>query len=224
LTNGCGDFKPEDAEKIEDDIAALQEWIDRAAPRVEAAFPELPHAAARRMIPENLHASLSLCQRYASGGASGAELYKPARDSTAAQFALRLREIAPATKLILWAHVSHLSYDAEGNSTSVGEILHAKLGPKLYTIGTFAEAGGTIMLFSDWNDIIGYGRVWGVSGLLKRELDPGCAEICFFDLRNAAPGSVLAQPQRVWVEAIPRRMTLAKDFDGIIWVRHIHPP
>lgn len=224
LTSACGEFKLEDAGKIEESIDVLQGWIDRAAPNVEAAFPGLPHAAALRMIPENLRGSLALCQGYASGGASGAGLYKTTRDRTAAQFALRLKEIAPGKKLILWAHISHLFYDAEGSSTSVGEILHASLGPKLYTVGAFAEAGSAIMLFSDWNGINGYGRVWGVSGALKRELDAGCAEICFFDLRKAAAGSILVQPQRVWIEAIPRRIVLAKDFDGIIWVRHVHPP
>ena len=224
LANTCGQFKLEDARKIEADIAILQEWVDRAAPAVEAAFPGLPHATTLRMIPENLRASLALCQRYTAGGTSSSGLYKTTRDRTAAQFALRLKEVAPAQRLILWAHVSHLSYDAEGNSPSVGEFLHAQLGPRLYTIGAFAEDGGAIMLFSDWDDIIGYGRVWGVSRVLKRELNPGCAEICFFDLRSSAPGSALAHPQRVWFEAIPRRMTLAKDFDGIIWVRHVHPP
>jgi erythromycin esterase len=224
LSDVCGEFKPDDSAKIEADIAVLQEWVDRAAPGVEAAFPAVPHAAALRMVPENLRASLALCHGYASGGGSGAGLYKTTRDRNAAQFALRLKEVAPGKKLILWAHVSHLFYDAEGNSTSVGEILHAALGPKLYTVGAFAESGGTIMLISDWNDVIGYGRVWGVSGGLRRELDAGCADICFFDLRGVAAGSVLAQPQRVWVEAVPRRMALAKDFDGIIWVRRVHPP
>jgi erythromycin esterase len=224
LSDVCSEFRPADAAKIEADIAVLQEWIDRAAPRVEAVFPALPHAAALRMIPENLRASLALCQGYASGGASGAGLYKTTRDRNAAQFALRLKEVAPGKKLMLWAHVSHLFYDAEGVNTSVGEILHAALGPKLYTVGAFAESGGTIMLFSDWNNIVGYGRVWGISGALKRELDDGCADICFYDLRDLAAGSVLAQPQRIWFEAHPAQMTLAKDFDGIIWVRRVHPP
>ena len=224
LTNVCSEFKPADTEKIEADIAVLQEWVDRAAPSVEAAFPAVPHAAVLRMIPENLRASIALCQGYASGGASGAGLYKTTRDRNAAQFALRLKEIAPGKKLILWAHVSHLFYDAEGDSTSVGEILHAALGPKLYTVGAFAEAGGTIMLFSDWNDVIGYGRIWGFSRALKREFDPGCAEICFFDLRSVAADSDLAQPQRIWFEARPSEMELARDFDGIIWVRHVAPP
>jgi erythromycin esterase len=224
LSDVCTNFKPADAEKIEAGISVLQEWIDRAAPSVEAVYPSLPHAAALRMVPENLRASLALCQGYASGGASGAGLYKTTRDRLAAQFALRLKEVAPGKKLILWAHVSHLFYDAEGASTSVGEILHASLGSKLYTIGAFAEVGGTIMNISDWNGIVGYGRIWGVSGALKQELDKGCAEICFFDLQGVAAGSVLARPQWVWVEAVPRRMALAKDFDGIIWVRRVHPP
>jgi erythromycin esterase-like protein len=224
LSMGCGEFKPGDAVKIEADIATLQGWIDRAAPNVEAAFPGVPHAAALRLVPENLRASLALCQGYVGGGASGANLYKPTRDRNAARFALRLRETAPGQRLMLWAHVSHLFYDAEGGSTSVGEILHAALGPRLYTIGAFAESGGTIMLISDWNDIIGYGRVWGVSGALKRDLDAGCAETCFFDLRDAGAGAAVTQPERVWFEARPERMTLAKDFDGIIWVRQVHPP
>jgi erythromycin esterase len=224
LTSACGEFKAGDSARIEADIAALQGWIDRAAPNVEAAFPGVPHAAALRLVPENLRASLALCQGYVSGGASGANLYKPTRDRNAAQFALRVKEIAPGQRLMLWAHVSHLFYDAEGGSTSVGEILHTALGPRLYTIGAFAESGGTIMLFSDWNDTIGYGRVWGVNGALKRELDPGCAEICFFDLRDAAAGSAVAQPRRIWFEARPEQLTLTRDFDGIIWVRHVHPP
>jgi erythromycin esterase-like protein len=224
LSHVCNEFKPEDAAKIEADIALLQEWIDRATPNVEAAFPGVPHAAALRLVPANLRASLALCQGYVSGGATGGGLYKPTRDRNAAQFALRLKEIAPEQRLVLWAHVSHLFYDAEGGSTSVGEILHTALGPKLYTVGAFAESGGAIMLISDWNDIIGYARVWGVSGALKRELDDGCAEICFFDLRDVAVGSAVAQPQWVWFEARPSRMTLARDFDGIIWVRHVHPP
>jgi erythromycin esterase-like protein len=224
LSHVCNAFKPEDAAKIEANIGLLQEWIDRAAPSVEAAFPGLPHAAALRMVPENLRASLALCRGYASGGASGANLYKPTRDRNAAQFALRLKEVAPGRKLILWAHISHLFYNTEENSASVGEILHASLGPKLYTIGAFGESGGAIMRFSDWDDIFGYGRIWGVSGVVKRELDPGCAEICFFDLRNVGADSVLARTQWVWFEAVPRRMALAKDFDGIIWVRHVHPP
>jgi hypothetical protein len=106
----------------------------------------------------------------------------------------------------------------------VGEILHASLGPKLFTIGAFAESGGTIMNFSDWDNTVGYGRIWGVSSALKRELDAGCPEICFFDLTSVGAGSALARPLWVWVEMLPRRMALARDFDGIIWVRRAHAP
>ena len=106
----------------------------------------------------------------------------------AAQFALRLKEIAPGQKLMLWAHVSHLFYDAEGVNTSVGEILHAALGPKLYTIGAFAESGGTIMLFSDWNNIIGLRARVGSQRGAEAGVGRGCADICFYDLRDAGRG------------------------------------
>jgi erythromycin esterase-like protein len=224
LTRGCGQFAASDAAKVDAAIALLQGWIDRAAPVAQKAFPALPHAAALRMIPENLRSSLALCEGFQSGGASGAGLYKTTRDRNAAQFALRLKEIAPGGRLILWAHVSHLFYDAEATSTSVGEILHASLGSRLYTIGAFAQAGGALMLFSDWDDIVGYGRVWGVSSALKQELGENCGSVCFFDLRHRRTDSPLSTPQRVWFEATPRRLALASDFDGIVWVKHVHPP
>jgi len=223
LTMTCGAFKAEDAERVGEAIGALQEWIGRAAPAVDAAFPMVPHGTALRLVPENLRASLALCEQYVGGGASGAALYKPTRDRNAAQFALRLKAVAPGQRLILWAHVSHLFYNAEGWTTSVGQILHAELGPRLYTVGAFAAGGGTLMWFSDWNDIMGYGRVWGVSNALKRALDGGCPAVCFYGLRGA--DGVLSRPERVWVEAWPfQRMALAKDFDGIVWVRDVHPP
>jgi erythromycin esterase-like protein len=224
LTHACGNFKGGDTANITESIGVLQEWINRAAPTVDAAFASLPHGTLLRMIPENLRASLNLCQQYVEGGSSGAALYKPTRDKNAAQFALDLKAAAPGQRLMLWAHVSHLFYDAEGGSTSVGEILRASLGTRLYTIGTFAESGSAIMLFSDWNDIIGYGRVWGVSSALKRRLDGGCADVCFYDLRGATADDALSQPQPVWFEATREVMTLAKDLDGVVWVRQVHPP
>lgn len=224
LTSACGQFQGEDDRKVDEAIGVLQEWIGRAAPKVDAAFPSVPHAAALRLVPENLRASLSLCEEYASGANSSAALYKTTRDKNAARFALQLKEAAPGKNLMLWAHVSHLFYNAEGNSTSVGEILHASLGSRLYTVGTFAEAGGAVMLFSDWNDIMGYGRVWGVSSAPKLRLGDHCPDACFYDVRNAGGEGVLSQEQRVWFEAIPRRMALAKDFDGVVWVRNVHPP
>jgi erythromycin esterase-like protein len=225
LTDSCSQFRPKDETKVTQAIGLLQEWIDRAGPSVEKTYPHVSHAASLRLIPENLRGSLTLCKEFASGIGSGAGLYKSTRDRIAARFVIRLKETAPQQKIILWAHVSHLFYDSAGESTSVGEILHASLGTGLYTIGTFAGGGSAIMLFSDWHDIAGYGRIWGVSGSLKRTLEDGCPEICFFDLRKIPSNSALSKPQHVWFEANPFHLiAMSKDFDGIVWVRHVHPP
>lgn len=226
LSGACSQFQPQDAEKIQHAIDILQRWVNRAAPSVDQMYPRLPHGKVLRLIPENLRDSLALCQTARSDGKITAALYKRTRDQLAAQFALRLKRAAPNSKLILWAHASHLFYDADGRgNTSVGELLHASLGPRLYTIGTFAQAGSAIMLFSDWRNIIGYGRIWGVSSSLKRILGGTCGNICFFDLRGVSPDSPLSKPQHVWFESTPvLALTLSRDFDGIVWVKTVHPP
>ncbi len=141
LSGGCMQFRPEDEARVVRAIETLQAWIDRAAPNVERTFPHIPHAAALRLLPENLRASLALCKTV-KHGRTFLDSYKPTRDHYAAEFTLKLRSSMPRQKLILWAHVSHLFYDSGGRNTSVGEILHAALGSRLYTIGTFAGAGG----------------------------------------------------------------------------------
>jgi erythromycin esterase-like protein len=224
LTNACSAYHASDEAGIRQAIGKLEEWIERAAPQVQRAYPLLPHAAALRLIPENLRGSIALCKGV-EGAGYGADIYKPTRDKNASQYALRVKGIAPGGKLILWAHVSHLFYDQDGdNNTSVGELLHNTLGSKLYTIGTFAGGGGAIMLFSDWDEIIGYGRVWGVSSELRDSFAALCPQVCFADLKSVSADSPFARPQTAWYEAERSRMTLAKDFDGIVWVKTVHPP
>ena len=42
LTNTCSQFRAANVEKVTQAIAVLQEWIDRAGPRVESKYPRLP--------------------------------------------------------------------------------------------------------------------------------------------------------------------------------------
>ena len=223
LTGACGQFKPGDEKAVVQAIETLQAWIDRAAPNVEKAFPNVPHAAALRLIPENLRASLALCTTVKTGKTFW-ESYKQTRDHFAAQYALTLRSTAPRQKLILWAHISHLFYDSTGHSTSVGEILHATLGKRLYTIGAFAGGGGTIVIFSDVNDDFGYASVSGVSPALRSLFRSDCPEVCFVNLRDATSGSALSTSQSVWFESSLQSLVLSANFDGLVWVRHVHPP
>ncbi|WP_158819705.1 erythromycin esterase family protein [Granulicella sp. S156] len=227
LIGACGNYESSEEEKAEQAIELLEQWIAIAAPRVEAAYPNLPmHAAALRLIPQNLRQSLALCQTV--GGAEVSQrnwrTYKQTRDRLAAQYALSLKMASPNRKLILWAHLSHLFYDSEGKNTSVGEILHQTLGPRLYTIGTFALGGGTIVLFSNPNDDYGYTRVFGISRGIKAFTTRHCPEVCFTDLRHLPPDSPMAGPQRLWFEATPMTLPLADDVDGAIWVKNVHTP
>lgn len=227
LTGDCGYYKSSDQERAEQAIQLLEEWIAQAAPKVETAYPNLPmHAGALRLIPQNLRKSLALCQTV--GGAEGNQrdwaLYKQTRDRLGAQYVLSLKSATPNHKLILWAHLSHLSYDSNGNNTSVGEILHQTLGPRLYTIGTFALGGGAIVLFSDVNDDIGYSPIFGISRGIRKFIGQRCPDLCFTDLRNLPPESPMSGPQRLWIEAGQGTIPLAQDFDGAIWVENVHPP
>lgn len=227
LTGDCYSYKPSDEKKAAEAIDLLEQWIATATPSVEAAYPNLPmHANALGLIPQNLRKSLALCQ--AVGGAPGGKrnwaTYKQTRDRLAAQYALALKMASPNRKLILWAHLSHLFYDSAGTNTSVGQILHQTLGSRLYTIGTFALGGGTIVLFSDVDDDVGYTRLSGISKDLKLFIAQRCSEVCFTDLRTLPPGSPIAGPQHLWFEARPVTIPLANDVDGAIWVEDVHPP
>jgi erythromycin esterase-like protein len=227
LTAACSSYKSSDEEKAEQAIELLEQWIAIATPKVKTAYPNLPmHADALRLIPENLRKSLTLCQAVGDtkGGQRNWATYKQTRDRLAAQYALSLKMASPNRRLILWAHLSHLSYDAGGKSTSVGEILHQTLGPRLYTIGTFALGGGTIVLFSDVNEDFGYMRVSGISRGVKTLIARHCPEVCFTDLRSLPPDSPLAGPQRLWIEARAETIPLADDVDAAIWVEDVHPP
>jgi erythromycin esterase-like protein len=225
LTAACYSYRPSDEEKAVQAIL-LEQWIETATPKVETAYPNLPmHADALRLIPQNLRRSLALCQAVGApqSGQRNWTTYKQTRDRLAAQYALAIKVASPNRRLILWAHLSHLFYDSGGINTSVGEILHQTLGSRLYTIGTFALGGGTIVIFSDVNEDIGYTRVSGISKGLK-SFAQRCSEVCFTDLRNLPPGSPIAGPQRLWIEARAETIPLANDFDGAIWVADVHPP
>jgi erythromycin esterase len=227
LTASCKSYKPADQGAAEQAIHNLEQWITLAAPKVKAAYPNLPmHAEALGLIPQSLRMSLALCQTV-GGSADGRRnwhLYKETRDRLGAQYAMSLKTVATHQRLILWAHLSHLSYDAAGTNTSVGELLHRTLGRKLYSIGTFATGGGTIVLFSDVNEDFGYARLTGISKNVRAFIDHSCQDVCFTDLRDPPAGSLLAGSQNLWIESRVETIPLADDVDGAIWVTNVHPP
>ena len=223
LTSACSDYTPANRSGIEDAIAALETWIASAAPKVEHRYPNLPHGEVLRLIPENLRASLLRCESLGSGNRDWA-LYKTTRDKLASKFALALKAAAPGGKLMLWAHTSHLFYDADKSSTSVGELLHEALGPRVYTIAGFALGGGTLVIYDDTTDDFGYALVGrGGSGEIANQLHAPCSPACFLDMRGIF-NPELQTPRPVWWESHTEQLALAKNFDAVFFVAHVHAP
>jgi len=225
ITHGCNAYHPSDYSHIENAIQNLQKWIDVAAPEAQKRFPKIPHSTALSLIPANLRASLELCKDLS---ADNWRNYKGHRDSLAAPYALELKAAVPNQKLILWAHISHIFHNDERGATSVGEILHRGLGNRLYTIAPFAESGGTILIFDDNKDDIGYGRVHGDFGPLGKRLADLSSQDYFVDFRQtgitAGNDPVFVTQQPLWVEGGRWSLAVARDFDGIIWIRTVHAP
>jgi erythromycin esterase len=225
ITHGCNDYQPSDQVRVEKAIQILQTWIDAVTPELRKRFPNVPHSIAISLIPENLRASLQLCKDLSADNRNN---YKAYRDTNAAPYAVELKAAVPGQKLILWAHISHIFHNAEHAATSVGEILHRTLGDRLYTIAPFAESGGTILIYDDNKDDVGYGRVHGEFGALGQRMGQLSRGDFFLDFRQtgitAGNDPMFVKPQPLWVESTRWSLAVARDFDGIIWIRTVHAP
>jgi len=219
------DYDPSHRASVEAGLHTLDNWIGRAAPEIEKRFPNVPHAQALRLIPDNLRAVLEFRDDLAKPNSQG---YKGLRDIRAGGYVLQMKKAVAGQKLILWAHVSHLHNDDGQGPASVGGILHRSLGPRLYTIAPFAESGGAVLIFSGSNEHIGYGRVHGARGDLGQRLSELAKQDYFLDLRSLPAGSsadpVFRTPQPLWVEAWQQRLNITREFDGIIWIKTVHAP
>lgn len=220
-------YDPSEHASVEEAIHMLEQWVERAAPEIDKRFPNVPHAAALRLIPANLQAVLQFREDLAGPNSQG---YQGLRDIHAAGYVLQLRENVAARKLMLWAHVSHLHNDDSRGPASVGAILRRRLGTRLYTIAPLAASGGAILVFPSiiGNEDIGYGRVHGARGDLGQRLGSLSKQDFFLDLRSL-PSGASADPafwtaQPVSLEAFQVPMIPAKQFDGIIWIKTVHAP
>jgi hypothetical protein len=225
ITHGCNDYQPSDQARVEKAIRNLQLWIDAAAPEIQKRFPRVPHSTSASLIPENLRSSLQLCKDLSADNRNN---YKAHRDTNAAPYAMELKAAVPGQKLILWAHISHIFYNDEHSATSVGEILHRTLGNRLYTIAPFAQSGGTILIYDDNKDDVGYGRVHGEFGALGKRLGDLSRQDYFVDFRQtgitAGNDPIFVSRQPLWVESGRWSLAVARDFDGVIWIRTVHAP
>jgi erythromycin esterase-like protein len=219
------DYDPSQHASVEAGLHTLEEWIVRAAPQIEKRFPNVPHAQALRLIPDNLRTVLEFRDDLAKPSSQG---YKGLRDIHAGGYVLQMKKAVAGQKLMLWAHVSHLHNDDGQGPASVGAILHRSLGPRLYTIAPFAESGGAILIYSGSNEHIGYGRVHGAHGDLGQRLSGLGKQDYFLDLRSLPAASsadpVFRTAQPLWVEAWQQRLNITREFDGIVWIKTVHAP
>ena len=205
--------KHADVSTAADEIGA---WIDAIAPVASTQRPP-GHVAALRMIAANIRDHIELC--------SHVQTWQGTRDKLNAATALKLRErISASHRILLWAHHSHVAYNSTGrNIVSMGEHLHAQLGADLYTIGVFAGGGRIIAadLFGERD--LPSTRTFGVERLLQAVYH----DAYFVDLKTLPTidphaGWLIEDTSRL--EALSHRSTvLAKDFDGAIYIAHVHP-
>jgi erythromycin esterase-like protein len=228
LVDNCDHFQSSDQLRADKAIQDLQRWIEIAAPEAQKRFPQVPHAIAMSLIPENLRARRQLCTDWS---ADAQHDYGAHRDPIAAQYTLELRAAIPGQKVMLWAHINHLFHDAEHYHVSTGEILRRALGTRLYTVGAFPEGGGAIPIFvgrNGENEDTGYTRVHSDQGALAERLSRLSSRDYFLDFRQTgiAAGSdpAFVSPQLIWFEEQNVPLAIARDFDGIIWIKKIHAP
>jgi len=154
--------------------------------------------------------------------------YKALRDREGAVFAETLHDTFADTKLILWAHWSHLSYNDPAAGVSVGQKLRQNLGNRLYTILPVAERGSAIVIFPNRrsDDDMGFGWVRPGSDQFSKRMQALSSASFFLDLRDPALKSeeAFAGNQRVWVESRPVRLPLIQNTDAIVWLKHVSPP
>jgi len=226
LAGACKDFTPEDSPAVIGAIEQLESWIATASPAVAARFPHVPlHAASLRLLPANLRGSLRLCGEMASAPSAN---YKALRDREGSVFVEKLQDMSVDTKLILWAHWSHLTYNDPVAGVSVGQNLRQRLGKRLYTILPLAERGTAIVVFPKRasDDDIGFGWVRPGSDQFSKRMQALSSTPFFLDLRDPAlkDEEAFAANQSVWVESRPVRLPLIQNTDAIVWLKHISPP
>jgi erythromycin esterase len=201
-------------------VDALEAWITRVAPLVEAVGPPA-HAAALRMIPDNFRDEIELCARTSKEP----NAWQRARDELNAINVVSLRDhLSSAHKILVWAHHSHVAYTStHKNIPSMGEHLHQQIGSAVYTVGLFAGEGRVISA-----DVLAERGLPSVRKVGVEQLLAAVGQAAYFvDLRSLP----VTDPEAGWLvenysrmETLHRRPTvLARDFDAAVFIAEVHP-
>jgi hypothetical protein len=197
-------------------IDAIQVWIDAITPAVMRERPAA-HLAALRLIPDNLRDHVALCEHATS--------WQKTRDELNADNALQLREqVSAAHKIILWAHHSHVGYNASGaRIPSMGQHIRDRVGRGVYTVGLFAGGGHFLDVAP-----LSVHRLPALNKVgVERMLDAVGGQSYFVDLLSLPT----SDPSAGWLVPMSSRMegrwtqsaVLARDFDGALYFSQVHP-
>jgi len=197
-------------------IDAIETWIDAITPAVMRERLAA-HLAALRLIPDNLRDHVTLCEHATS--------WQKTRDELNADNALQLREqVSAAHKIILWAHHSHVGYNANGTRIpSMGQHIRERVGREVYTVGLFAGGGQFLDVAP-----LSVHRLPALNKVgVERLLDAVGGQSYFVDLRSLPT----TDPSAGWLVPMSSRMegrwtrsaVLARDFDGAVYFRQVHP-
>lgn len=239
ISNHCVKYESSDYQKVLSAIDLFEVWVNSAAPEVKKQYPNIPHDAILKTMPNSFRASLTLCEDL---GGFNLSRYKVVRDSLGFINTLDLIQSIPNNKILIWGHLSHVYYDSQDNKISemgewkdisigptLGERLKDALGSKVYTIIPFAESGSTILIYNDLNLDIGYSKIENRSklGALLSELSE---KDFFINLQSSSltakdyPELFTKQPFEIEGLEGDFYINYASDMDGLIWIKKIEAP
>jgi erythromycin esterase len=199
----------------------IADVIEREQPRLERAFPSRP------LLPQVMGQAMRMAPSLVRSLAGSDSEYGPIRDQGMADNVTWLHEqLFPGRKIMVWAHNFHVQHDTTelpAGTRSMGYYLSRRHREDLYTIGLFMYWGQAA-----WNDR----QIYTVSPPVPDGLEallgrlPGPA--AFVDLLGQPSSAGTAWmfqsiPTRSW-GVYNERLTLRRQYDGILFVDEVHPP
>jgi erythromycin esterase-like protein len=251
------DQVPMIASKTASALAEIRTWLREVLPSLAGRRPAL-HLRVLQLVPVMMEKRIAFCGKWLAAHKS-MRIYQAERDQVNAELVLALvaltvdampdsaqdnaQDNAPVgaqdstpkkaeIKLLLWAHHSHLHYNTLGKTiASMGQHLHAVLGPELYTIGSFALHGSTPDL-AKADQAQGLSQIFALAPIALASMPDRLYEQ---DLATLSPNdfflNLRGNPDPRWQQQKRTRLeqsgamptVLSADFDAAIFLHTVQP-
>jgi erythromycin esterase-like protein len=227
--NGFPNKNAPDPDTLARALAEFELWVLAAAPVVDRTFPTVPHGRMLRQLPGLMRLQIELWMRHRFDPESPKfRVFQETRDRLGAGAILKLRdEVSRSGKVMVWAHHVHVFHNTLGKARhALGSDLKRWLGPKLYTIGTFASTG-TIYGLHDGEEPVFVDLAKAKLPGLEEFLAGVASDNFFIDFASVADSkarSILDSETTTRREGGSMPVIPAKDFDGALLVHKVSPP